>query len=137
MKIILSHKERDLLAAALYRLTKADPSPKNVFKAGRILEAIDDDERVAYYQALQERMRTQEIEWRRKAASSEDPGAPPRLLRADLLGNEREFEILDKDIEFIRRALETPGWFVSEDGKNLEDPRTVVGLLRKFGIEGD
>jgi hypothetical protein len=123
MRVLLSHKERDLLAAALYRLTKADPSPKIVFKVGRILEAIDDDERVTYYQALQERLRSQEIEWRRKAALSEDPGAPPRLLRTDLLGNEREFEILDRDVEFIRKAL--------------EDPRTVVGLLRKFGIEGD
>lgn len=142
MKISLFHKERDLLASALYRLARKDPSPKTAFRVGRILDTIDDDERIAYYQALQARYEALAREWERRAGeyaagrAAEPPGPRPVAIpRSEILGEAREFTLLDADVETIKRALAEPGWFVGDDGKAVEDLRVISGLLVKFNVE--
>ena len=95
MKISLSHKERDLLASALYRLARKDPSPKTAYRVG-----------------------------------------PVAIPRGEILGEAREFTLLDADVETIKRALAEPGWFVGDDGKAVEDLRVISRLLEKFNVEG-
>jgi hypothetical protein len=130
-QIKLTHRERGMIFMALRNLLKSDGAdPKILYRAGRILDVLDDDEREKYYTELSTKYRKLESEW--IAAGSTGP--QPRVSKEELDGELREFTLLDSDYGTVKEALSRTGWWIGEDGKSVEDPRACRRLLEKFGL---
>jgi hypothetical protein len=130
-QVKLTHRERGMIFMALRHLLKSGGTePKILYRAGRILDVLDDDERERYYTDLSTKYRKLESEW--IAAGSTGP--QPRVSKEELDGELREFTLLDSDYGTIKEALSRPGWWIGEDGKSVEDPRACRRLLEKFGL---
>jgi hypothetical protein len=120
-----------MIFMALRNLLKSGGTePKILYRAGRILDVLDDDEREKYYADLSAKYRKLESEW--IAAGSTSP--QPRVSKEELDGELREFTLLDSDYGTVKEALSRPGWWIGEDGKSVEDPRACRRLLEKFGL---
>lgn len=130
-QVKLTHRERGMIFMALRHLLKSGGTePKILYRAGRILDVLDDDEREKYYTELSTKYRKLESEW----IASGSTGPQPRVSKEELDGELREFTLLDSDYGTIKEALSRPGWWIGEDGKSVEDPRACRRLLEKFGL---
>jgi hypothetical protein len=148
MKIKLTMKERDLVAKALYRMVEEQGAdPKLVYRAGRILETLKDDDREKYYTELVREFSVKRAEWLRiqgdyLAGRSEiSPGTEPRIDPTRYEGPEEEFTLLDSDYKTIQQALGKSGWWMSVDPQTKtiqhENMMACKKLMDKFGLGED
>lgn len=148
MKVKLTMKERDLVARALYKAVEEQGAdPKLVYRAGRILETLRDDDRERYYTDLSADLSAQRTEWLKLQAeyvtgkAEKHPGPEPRIDPVKYEGPEEEFTLLDADYKTVQQVLGKSGWWAVIDPQTktvqTENMRVCRRLMDKFGVGGE
>lgn len=133
-------KERDLIARAVYKyISGANKNVQILYRAGKLLDAIKDDEREKYYMSIQNVLDKDMANWEKNrnlyvSGLGSDPGPRPKVEADKILGPVEDFELDDKDVSFIKSALSSDGWWVLDNG-STEDPRICARLMDKFGLD--